>query len=139
MLEFLPSSGAAENLLNQVPDRLRTSIEGASRTLVHVQCSVKHDQSNGHLELELNIPVDVSVSRMTSNTFDEIEGDVERCLSEHLASAVGLAYRPLQGQVPANGFDDVIWVDVPAVVAAAREAWFEGGEEEIGVEQNDEL
>ena len=57
---------------------------------------------------------------------------------EHLASAVGLAYRPLQGQVPANGFDDVVWVNVPAVVAAARAAWFEGGEEEIG-EQNDEL
>jgi hypothetical protein len=29
-------------------------------------------------------------------------------------------------------------VNVPAVVAAARAAWFEGGEEEIG-EQNDEL
>jgi len=60
---------------------------------------------------------------------------------EHLASAVGLVYRPLAGQVPANGFDDVVWVDVPAVVAAARAAWFEGRGEDIGEEreENDEL
>ena len=43
--------------------------------------------------------------------------------------------------MPANGFDDVVWVDVPEVVAAARAAWFEGGEDESGAERgdNDEL
>lgn len=63
-------------------------MKGVSRAVAHVECSVNHDQSNNHLELELSILVNLSVSRMSSDTLDKIEKDVERCLSEHLASAV---------------------------------------------------
>lgn len=48
---------------------------------------------------------------------------------EYLASAIGLIYRPLEGQVPANGFEDIVWVNEEEVVAAVRAAWREGGEE----------
>jgi hypothetical protein len=48
---------------------------------------------------------------------------------EYLASAIGLIYRPLEGQVPANGFEDIVWVNEEKVVAAVRAAWREGGEE----------
>ena len=42
---------------------------------------------------------------------------------EHLAGAVGLLYRPLRGQAPRNAFEDVLWPDPSAVVAAVRAAW----------------
>ena len=48
---------------------------------------------------------------------------------EHLAEAIGLRYRPLRGQIPANAFEDVVWLDPEVVVAAVREAWME---DEIG-------
>ena len=49
---------------------------------------------------------------------------------EHLASAIGLLYRPLKGEVKENGFEDVVWVNVERVVAAVRAAWLEEEEEE---------